>query len=217
MKNLTLTCLACLLAFTGFSQTYTTSDGQMIFSWAQVTENGEDIEGPLRWSPFFNFGTNIHFDLGKSVGLYSGLNVKNIGFIANTSTGKNVHRVYSLGIPASIKLGRLDKQFIYGGYEIEFPFHYRNKSWEGDDRSGDRDTYGEWFSDATPSMMNAVFLGLQFYKGTNIKFKYYLDNFLNPDWTRDGVQPNQGIEAQVFSISLVSSLLRGKKFYYAEN
>lgn len=213
MKRILATLFILAIAFKGFSQVYTTSDAQIIFSFAQVKENGNEISAPLRWSPVFNFGTNVHFDLNKNFGLYTGLNVKNIGFIANTSRGKQIHRVYSLGVPVSIKLGEMDKRLIYGGYELEIPFHYKNKSWQGDDRSGTKTVYQAWFSDATPSTMNSVFIGIQFIKGTNIKFKYYLDEFLNQEFRRDGIRPNQGIEAQVFSVSLVSSLLRGTKFY----
>lgn len=214
-KNFLLAFSLAYLSIACAQNSYTTSDGQMIFSFANVKENGSEIDAPVRWSPVFNFGTNYHRDFSSGFGMYLGLNIKNIGFIANRTSGiKEIHRTYNAGIPIAFKLGDLDNEFVYFGYEFELPLNYKYKSWDSTDRSGVKSSFNNWFSDATPSTMHALFIGFQFYKGTNIKFKYYLNEFLNQDYVRNGVAINQGLDVQVFSISLVSSFLEDFRFSY---
>lgn len=199
-------------------ENYITSDAQMIFSFANVKDNGSEISSPLRWSPVFNFGSNFHNDMSEKFGMFIGLNVKNIGFIADRQIGteprKEIHRSYNLGIPIAFKVGDLDKAFVYFGYEFELPLNYKYKAWDSTDRSGSKTSFNNWFSDATPTTMHSIILGFQFIEGTNIRFKYYLNEFLNQDYIRDGVKINDGLEAQVFSISFVSSFLKDFRFYY---
>ena len=220
-RILQLAILPLILVFTqpvsaqdGF---YTTSGGEMIFSFAQVQENGVSLENRMRWSPVFNFGTYMHYDFGASAGFMSGIDVKNIGFIYQDAANlKVIHRTYNLGIPVAFKLGNLKEFFLYGGYQIEFPFHYKRKSWDSSDRSGAKTKITGFFSDATPRVMHTVFGGVQFYRGLNLKFRWYLNNFLNPDYNRNGVLLNQGLEVQVFSFSLAASMFRGSRFYYSD-
>ena len=217
MKNI----LILILSFSTLYQLtaqdrYITSDAQMIFSLASVKEDGTELSSPLRWSPVFNFGSAYHNDISGKFGMFYGLNIKNIGFIVDReSTGlKEVHRSYNLGVPIAFKVGNLDKAFVYFGYEFELPLNYKYKSWDSSDRSGTKSSFNEWFSDATPSTMHSVMVGFQFVKGTNLRFRYYLNDFLNNDYERGGAQINQGLEAQVFSISLVSSFLKDFRVYY---
>lgn len=198
------------------AQFYTLSGGEMVFSFSTVTIGGTSAETKLRWSPVFNFGSYANYDFSDRFGVFSGIDVKNIGFIyqdPNNNNYKVIQRTYNLGIPFAIKVGQLDKFFIYGGYQIEFPFLYKHKSWDTTGRSGAKTKFTGWFSDATPHVMNTVFAGIQFYGGLNLKFRYYLDNFINPDYVRNGQQINAGMEAQVWSISLAASLFKNTRFY----
>lgn len=220
MKNLISTLvLACILlsSYSTKAQFYTTAGAEMIFSFATVSQNGNERQTKMRWSPVFNFGVHTHYDFSKSIGVFSGIKVRNIGFIYQDENNKKViQRTYSLGIPIAIKVGNLDKFFVYAGYQFELPFHYKYKSWDSSDRSGAKTKFTNWFSDATPGVMHTIIGGIQFYRGLNLKFEWYLDNFINPDYTRNGVVINDGLEVQVFSISVAANMFRGTKFIYSD-
>ena len=219
MKKLLQLSILCLFLFTlkpASAQVYTTSGGEMIFSWSNVTVGGVEADSRMRWSPVFNLGTQVHFDGGEYFGVYSGIDVKNIGFIYQDPSNNNnkvIQRTYNAGIPVGIKIGNLRKFFFYGGYQFELPVVYKYKSWDSSDRGGAKTKFTQWFSDATPTTMHSFFAGVQFYGGLNLKFRYYLNNFVNPDYVRNGNQINAGLDVQVFSISLVASLLKGADLY----
>lgn len=216
LATLVISCLL-FLSNTTQAQYYTTAGAEMIFSWSTVQEFGAERETRMRWSPVFNFGVHFHYDFSKSIGVFSGIKVRNIGFIYQTVENKKViQRSYNMGIPIALKIGNLDKFFVYAGYQFELPFHYKYKTWDSSDRSGAKTKFTNWFSDATPSVMHTIIGGVQFYRGLNIKFEWYLDNFINPDYVRNGVQINEGLEVQVFSLSLAANMFRGTKFIYSD-
>lgn len=215
--NILLIGLVVSLANPLKAQFYTTTGAEMIFSFATVSQNGTERDTKMRWSPVFNFGVHTHYDFSKSFGLFSGLKVRNIGFIYQDADNKKViQRTYNLGIPIAIKFGNLDKFFVYGGYQFELPFHYKYKAWDSSDRSGAKTKFTNFFSDATPAVMHTIIGGVQFREGINVKFQWYLNNFINPDYTRNGVVINDGLEVQVFSLSLAANMFRGTKFIYVE-
>lgn len=171
---------------------YTISSGEMIFGWADVeqipnnSETMESISNNLRFSVFFHVGQYVHLDLSNTVGLYSGLAIRNIGFITeddalDLNVEKEKHRSYTLGLPLALKLGSFrDHFYLYGGAEYELLFHYKYKYWI----DGDKHKTSEWFSDRTNRFVPSVFAGIQFPRGLNVKFKYYLDDFLNSDFKK---------------------------------
>lgn len=220
MKNLLLPIgIVSILLFSKpvMAQFYTTAGAEMIFSFATVSQNGNERDTKMRWSPVFNFGVHAHYDLNQSIGFFSGLKVRNIGFIYQDENNKKViQRTYNLGIPVAIKIGKMDKFFVYGGYQFELPFHYKYKTWDSSDRSGAKTKFTNYFSDATPAVMHTIIGGIQFYKGVNIKFQWYLNNFINPDYTRNGVRINDGLDVQVFSLSLAANMFRGTRFIFIE-
>jgi hypothetical protein len=80
-----------------------------------------------------------------------------------------------------------DHFFFFGGGEYEFAFVCKEKYWSGDfDRSGHKTRSVRWFSDQTPDFLPSFFAGIQFPGGVNIKFKYYLTDFLNNDYRTAG-------------------------------
>jgi hypothetical protein len=171
---------------------YTISSGEMIFGWADVEQRPvdggsmENISNNLRFSVFFHVGQYVHLDLSNSLGLYSGLAIRNIGFITeddalDLGVEKEKHRSYTLGLPLALKLGSFkDHFYLYGGGEYELLFHYKYKYWI----DGDKHKTSEWFSDRTNRFVPSVFAGIQFPQGLNVKFKYYLDDFLNNDFKK---------------------------------
>jgi hypothetical protein len=204
---------------------YSTSGGEMIFSFASIDNAGDDGGGIMRWSPVFNLQYMGNYDFSKNAGLFFGLSVRNVGFIYDNytppgeeSTVKKKFRNYDVGIPVGLKLGDLDKVFVYGGYEIEFPFNYKEKTFENEVKT---DKFNVWFSDRVPAFYNTFFVGIEFPYGANLKFKYYLTNFHNKDFTEtlsDGTtqKPYENLNSNVFYISLCFNLFKGNELYYTE-
>src|ERR1043165_1589234 len=147
----------------------------------------------LRFTYFFNIGFNLNYDFNNNIGLFTGVGIKNIGFIekfpANDSTVKR--RVYAIGVPLGIKIGNIRRHnygFIGGG--VDFPFNYKEKGYV---RRGKKDKFNEWFSDRTEMIMPYVFAGLSYSPGITLKLQYYPGNFLNTGY----IEPSTGTAVPV--------------------
>jgi hypothetical protein len=154
------------------------------------------VNNNVRFTAFFHLGEYIHCDFNNNIGLFSGLAVRNVGIITDeklpqtvSTTGEDVlymsyniiRRQYMLGVPVALKIGSFkDHVYFFGGGEYEMAFHFKEKYWtDSYDRSGVKSKSTEWFSNATPTFLPSVFAGVQFSGGVNLKFKYYLTDFLN--------------------------------------
>lgn len=191
---------------------YYTTAGELIFSAAAINNNGNEGGSILRFSPFFNSQNHINKDLNSAFGVFTGLNLRNVGFIYEHADGntRTKHRNYNIGIPAGIKLGNVDATFLYAGYEIEFPINYKEKTFVNEKRT---DRFNVWFSKRVPSFYHTVMAGIQFKGGANLKFKYYLTGFFNKDFTEtiNGIpmKPYANMDVHVFYVSLSFDMLRG--------
>ena len=69
-----------------------------------------------------------------------------------------------------------------------------------------------------PTYYHAVFVGIQFPYGANLKFKYYLTPFHNIDFEEivDGqsIKPYKNLKANVFYIALSFTMFRNSSVYY---
>lgn len=177
---------------------YHSSGGEVIFSGADVNFNGTDVNTNVRFTLFFHTQQLINLDLTGNIGIYTGFAIRNVGLITedlyqnmgflnidNTHPDYNKNtkykrRSYSLGFPIALKLGSFDKNFFfYGGAEYEWMFHYKQKLFVNDEKR----KITEWTSNRVNSWIPSFFAGIQFPQGFNLKFKYYLDDFLNPSFT----------------------------------
>jgi hypothetical protein len=200
--------------------TYTTSSGELIFSYANINYNGSETSSVLRFSPVFNVQTLINKDMSDKFGVFTGLAVRNVGFIYDVPDQPGVrmkHRTYNLGVPIGFKIGNLDKAFLFGGYEFEIPIVYKEKTFVNEDKQ-DKTTI--WFSNRVNTWNNTVFLGVQLPAGLSVKFKYYLTNFFNKDYesTTSGVttKPYANSDYNVFYFSLTANLFKGTDFEYSK-
>jgi len=213
-----VTVIAVLLPLAAISQNksfYATTGGEMIFSFATIDNNGKESGNIMRWSPVFNLQGYGNYDLNKNIGFIFGLGLRNVGFIYDEpgNNTKKKFRNYNIGIPVGIKLGNLNKVFIYGGYEIEFPIHYKEKTFIDEKK----EKFSVWFSKRVPTYYHTAFIGVQFPYGLSLKFKYYISEFFNQNYIEsDGTQPYKGFEANVFYFSLSTSLFRNDKVFYKE-
>ena len=92
MKTLIcLTVFAFFITVQGFSQStektkskaYVTTGGELIFSFANAEQNGNSLGSVMRFSPVFNLQVMVNQDMSKNFGLFTGLSVRNVGYITN--------------------------------------------------------------------------------------------------------------------------------------
>jgi len=180
---------------------YTVSGGEMIFQSALVEQYNDDVPVNVRFSLFFHAGQFVHVDFGNTVGFFSGLGLRNIGFITEQNDIRIKYRSYNLGIPLAFKIGSFSHNtFLFAGAEYEWMFHFKQKVITG----GEKTKYNKWFSNRTPAFIPSVFAGIQFPKGPQIKFRYYLDDFLNHNYSGSGYYSDYTsfTKTQVWYISL---------------
>jgi hypothetical protein len=223
MRKLLLLLLFISVSVLTFAQTksYLSSSGEMIFSFANIKQGGNNIDSKLRWSPVFNWQLFRNHDFTQHFGLFYGFAIRNVGFvydIPNSDTLKK-YRTYNVGIPVGIKLGNIESgTFVYGGYEFEMPFHYKEKTFVNGDK---KDKITAYFTDRVNWYTQSAFVGINFKRGLNIKFKYYLDNFFNPDYSEVNsinvrVKPFSDFNAHVFYFALQFNPFKDWRSYYTK-
>jgi hypothetical protein len=215
--------VACIIGITstGLSQSkvYYSVGGEMIFSFAAIEDQGQEASSLMRWAPVFNFQGFVNSDISEHLGLFSGLAIRNVGYIyddyhdpVTDIVNKKKFRTYNLAIPVGLKFGNLSKMYFYGGYEIEFPFHYKEKTFDDGDKI---DKITGWFSNRTENFQHGLLAGIQFPEGINLKFKYYFSEFHNQDFTDSaGVKPYEGLKSNVFYFSLSYAMFQDVKDAY---
>jgi hypothetical protein len=208
MKTLVAILAATIIGSGAMAQNdnfYYSTGGEIILSAADISIDGNDITPVVRFTAFLHMEHYLNYDIANTLGIFSGLGMRNVGFIYDqTQEIRKKHRVYTLGIPIGMKLGKLDEYFFYGGYEIEFPFNYKEKTFQ----NNNKEKFNEWFSPRTPTYYNTAFLGIHFSERFSVKFKYYFDNFFDQDFTQNGTRPYEDFNANMFYISLGTKLVR---------
>ena len=189
---------------------------EMIFSFATIDNQGYDQGNIMRWAPVLNLQGMLNVDFNNTFGLFTGAAIRNVGFIyenpLDTNDTKFKYRTYNFGIPVGFKIGKLDKFLFFGGYEIEFPFVYKEKTFDDGDKI---DKITGWFSNRTENFQHGVFAGIQFPEGINLKFKYYFSEFHNQDFMESsGVKPYAGLESHVFYFSLSYAMFQDVREAY---
>lgn len=232
MKNILFTFFLVLIsAFTVQAQkTYSFTSGEMIFSFSNMeftgdflaeNPNAEISKNPLRFTAFFHLGQYWHIDFKNYFGILTGMGMRNVGLISDEkipetigsdimTDHKIIRRIYTIGVPLGLKIGSFrDHIYFFGGGEYELAFHYKQKYWKSHSRSGSKTKENEWFASQTPTFLPSVFGGVQLPGGINIKFKYYLTDFLNHDYSRTNTNGTFEVgdltrykTSQVFYISL---------------
>lgn len=175
-----------------------------ILSTSILQKNGGDAKLTTpRFTGFFHIGLNVNFDFSNHSGFYTGINIKNIGFIEkyNNPDSTVKRRVYTFGIPLGFKFGNIKEgnYFLVGG-GVDFPFNFKEK---GFIKRSEKAKFNEWFSDRTPAVMPYVFIGAHFRPMFSFKLQYYPVNFLNtgysttPAGATAPVYPYRGYKTQL--------------------
>jgi hypothetical protein len=231
MKRITLfigifACMAFAGSANAQTRTYSTSGGELIFSWGDLKysqdflntyNQAEIVNNPVRFTLFFHVQQFWHVDFSNNIGFFTGMGLRNIGMISDERLpinyvdgsgtqyspanpypadgeyfdAKIIRRTYSVGIPLALKLGSFkDHLHIYGGGEMEWSFHMKEKWWNSHSRSGSKTKSTSWWPEQITTFLPSAFVGVQFPGGINLKFKYYLENFLNHDYGKTRNQNN---------------------------
>lgn len=203
-------------------ETYFSGSGEMIFSFVTIDNQGNDQGSLMRWAPVLNLQGMFNVDVAKPVGFFTGLAIRNVGYIydqpesisGSPAEYKKKFRTYNLGIPVGIKLGNMDKFLVFGGYEVEFPFHYKEKTFDNEEKT----KFTTWFSKRVEPVQHSFLVGIQFPYGFDIKFKYYITNFhkrsfIAYDAAGDPYKPYD-YEAKIFYFSLGWNLFTNSRKVY---
>jgi hypothetical protein len=199
---------------------YTTTSGELIFSFATINDAGNEEGGIMRFSPAINIQNWLNFDRSEKIGFFTGLSVRNVGFIYDVDeTTRKKYRTYNVGIPVGVKIGNLSDMFLFFGYELEIPVNYKEKTFIDEDKD---DKKNIWFTDRVPTVNHSLMAGIHLPYGATIKFKYYLTNFFDDDFeASDGqggtYKPYQNLDVNIFYFSLSFGLLKDTNFYYNED
>jgi len=160
---------------------YEMSGSEFIVSYGDVSSQGQKLDNKARWSGFLHFNHQLHYDYTRAFGLYSGLSLVNVGFaneipLANGDNMLLKQRSYSLGVPLAFKLGNMSKrQYLALGVQPEYFFHYKQKALYKDEKTRE----SEWFSNKVRPFNTSLFAELHTSKGFYVRFKYYMNDFLN--------------------------------------
>ncbi|HEY0272019.1 MAG TPA: hypothetical protein VGC22_02490, partial [Chitinophaga sp.] len=78
-------------------------DGPLL-SFGSIKYDGDHVRNIPRFTMFFNIGTNFNYDFNKNFGIFTGLNLRNIGLITKDNDSlKLKRRLYTLGVPLGFK------------------------------------------------------------------------------------------------------------------
>ena len=169
------------------------------------TKPGNSNIGTPRFTAFLHIGATAHINFNSHVGLFSGLGIKNIGFIEKFDNSDSTvkRRVYTIGLPLGLKVGNMFGNYAMIGGGVDFPFHFKEKGFV---KRSNKVKEGEWFGQQTAAVMPYVFVGAHFKPGINVKLQYYPTNFLNQDYqkTVNGVttQPYANYEVNLAMVTL---------------
>lgn len=211
---------------------YPVTSGEIIFSQSQSSFTQEFMDqypganlsaNNVRFTVFFHLGQYIHYDFNDKFGLYSGLGIRNVGMITDETLPQTVgttdsyddhkiiRRQYMLGVPLAFKVGSFKKHFyIFGGGEYELAFVMKEKYWTGSfERDGAKTKNVKWFSNQTPTFLPSLFAGVQLPRGVNVRFKYYMTDFLNKDYK---ISSNNNVGSS-FNVSDLSRYQESQIYY----
>jgi hypothetical protein len=158
--------------------------------------------GTIRFTYFVNIGCTFNFNVSKHVGIFTGVDLKNIGYIEQDNGTTLKRRSYNIGAPIGLKIGNMSMKgsyaFVGGG--LDFPINFNEKIFKERDN---KTRFNEWWSDRTPKVMPYVAAGAVFQHGISVKVQYYPNNFLNADFKdQNGMKPYAGTDVHLILFSI---------------
>ena len=173
-----------------------------VFSSANIKRGSATTTGILRFSYIINFGFTFNYNPGRHFGIYSGIDVKNVGFIEHHGNGSiQKYRTYNVGIPIGVKIGNMAKKKCYGffGGGLDMPVNYKEKYFFN---RSNKQKLSEWFGNRTPLFTPYVFAGFAIRRGVTFKAQYYPNNFFNPDYSVMNTKPYATTDVHLLLLSV---------------
>jgi hypothetical protein len=171
-----------------------------------------------RFSAFFHFTQQMHYNFSSGLGMYTGIGLRNIGMINNLNDTIRVkHRAYGISVPLAFKMGNMGKKSYFAlGAEAEYMFHFKQKVFVGEGRGDKQNKTSEWFSNRLNGFDPSVFVEMNFGRGNYIRVKYYLMDFLNANAKQSINVSGQDLSftsdsSQLFAISFGKVVSKKKK------
>lgn len=158
--------------------------------------------GITRFTYFVNGGFTFNFNFSPSVGLFTGVDIKNIGYIEQDNGFTTKRRTYNVGAPLGLKIGNMSDKgsyFFFGG-GMDVAINFQEKYFK---ERNNKTRINEWLSDRTPRTMPYVFAGISFNNKVTVKGQYYVNNFLNVDYKdQNGVAIYSGTDVHLIMLSV---------------
>jgi hypothetical protein len=211
--TLVLLVVASASVFAQKKKLYSTSGYEMIFSGAKIDNQGNESGGVVRFAPAFNFTHQLNYEPIKGFGMFAGLGLKNLGFIYDlpNSNERKKYRTYALSIPAGITLGHRNDTFFFLGYQLDAPFHYKEKTFV-DNNLISKNT--AWLTKRNPELLHAVFVGFSPADGAEFKVAYYMNNFFNKDFQAESGTTAYNFDVNLITFSVSWTLFRSGNFVW---
>lgn len=225
MKHFVLGLIALLVTCTTIAQenhkkVYFTQPSELNFQLTQTEINDNTAMNGVRTSYFTNFPAYMHVNFNNNIGIMPGISIRNIGIktkneqigtATDTITYDRIkRRIFTGGASCAIKIGSFNKYlWAYAGGGIDWALHYRQKLYETS-RNKKVTKGGEWLSNATPTTIPSVFVGIQTPYGLNFKATYYFNDFLNQNYNGHFGDFSKISKSQLFTIS-VSLVIKDMK------
>ncbi len=214
------------ISLSSFSQkSYWTAAGSYIFSssnasYSDPNNSGEriNVSGPVRFTLWLNTNMFYNYDFNSKVGIQTGFGVNNIGFITDEKSSVTLvsdpdynvnikwkRRAYSLSVPLGLKIGDLDGFHLFIGGQYDWLFHYKEKEF----LSTGKRKFTEWMSNRVTNFLPSAVVGIAFKKGIQLRFNYYLDDFMNKDYSylntaNQTIKPYQDMDSRIMTLSIIS-------------
>jgi hypothetical protein len=208
MKNSALFALSLLcFTFTSMGQgkkMYGVFENKTLFQIGIVeSSDGSSVSGPIRFAPFANYTLQGHKDFSNTIGIYTGIGVKNVGFISKYndtlySEMRVKSRAYSISVPLGLKFGNMEEdRYFYVAGEFLAQIDYKEKVFIGDDKSKRK-------NDADINKINySAIVGFNL-KGFTIGAEYTLNNFYGDNYH---LTPSKANPSYVYGTPSKSNIL----------
>ncbi len=98
---------------------------------------GGNMGSIVRFAPFANYTVQMHKDITNKFGVYTGVGIKNVGFITKYNAEYTVKsRAYCLSVPLGLKFGNMNKEtYFYVAGEFLAKLDYKEKIFDDGDKS----------------------------------------------------------------------------------
>ena len=210
-----------MLSYGGVLFEYTMSSTQLFYPTLEILIGGGAIghEQDSYYNPrphldgFFVLepGVTLNFCVASFFRIEAGASYRIVqGLSSALSTNSDLS---GMTANLALKFGSFKNHFyFYGGGEYELAFVLKEKYWTGTySRDGTKTKSVTWFSNQTPAFLPSLFAGVQLPGGINLKFKYYLTDFLNADYKVSG----NSQEGATFDLSDLSRYQESQIFYFS--